>query len=337
MPYINDKKKLDEHRAFILRMQEKEKRTPARNVKVIVIPMFHLVKGANNLFIVIYRPNNLQSPPYPTLLHIRGTGFNATARYYAYITCSHIAEKSGCQVIDLDHHLAPEYPFPRPFNDVYAAYKSIILHANFMQIDINKIAISGYSSGGNLAALMTIQATKEKLPIALQILISPILDLSRSLKKYVKFENKDSFPDPLADWFIELYLQNKFHLHSSPEISPFWSHCLISLPPTYFLFGEHDRFRSDSEVFYDKLNQFGLWTHKSIFKKENHSVFWRNMSVIEVISTQLKMGFNLMEIPRQKFPTLLTNDYFLKSKFFVKENNDKFIALEKKHQYILQR
>ncbi len=30
-----------------------------------------------------------------------------------------------------------------------------------MQIDINKIAISGYSSGGNLAALMTMKAKKE--------------------------------------------------------------------------------------------------------------------------------------------------------------------------------
>ncbi len=335
MPYKTDKKKLDEHRAFILRMQEREERSPARNAKVILMPMSLLIKEAKDLFIVIYRPNNLQNPPYPTLLHVRGTGFNATARYYAYITCSHIAEKSGCQVIDLDHHLAPEYPFPRPFNDVYAAYKSIILHANFMQIDINKIAISGYSSGGNLAALMTIQAKKDKLPVTLQILISPILDLSRSLKNYAKFENKDNFPNPLVDWFIELYLQHKYS-YCTPEISPFWANC-INLPPTYFLFGENDRFRSDNEIFYDKLNQLGLWAHKSIFKKENHSVFWRNIHVIEVISTQLKMGFNLMEIPRQKFPTLLTSGYFLKSKFFVKENNDKFIALEKKHQYILQR
>ncbi|KAF5292145.1 hypothetical protein FQR65_LT11243 [Abscondita terminalis] len=320
MPYKKDKKRIAEHRAFILRMQEREKRSPAKNVKIILMPM----------------PNNLQNPPYPTLFHIRGTGFNASARYYSYITCSHIAEKSGCQVIDLDHHLAPEHPFPRPFSDVYDAYKFIIFHATFIQIDVSKIAISGYSSGGNLAALMTMQAKKEKLPVALLILISPILDLSRSLKKYVKFENKDNFPDSLVDWFIELYLQNKFHLHLTPEISPFWAHCLISLPPTYFLFGEHDRLRSDSEMFYDKLNQFGFWVHKSIFKKENHSVFWRNMAVIEVISTQLKMGFNLMEIPRPKFRTFLTNDCILKSNFFV-ENNNKFLALEEKRQHTLQR
>lgn len=335
MPYKTDKKKLDEHRAFILRMQEREKRTPARNVKVILMPMSLLLKEANDLFIVIYRPNNLQNPPYPTLLHIRGTGFNAAARYYAYITCSHIAEKSGCQVIDLDHHLAPEYPFPRPFNDVYAAYKSILLRASFMQIDVSKIAISGYSSGGNLAALMTIQAKKDKLPVTLQILISPILDLSRSLKKYAKFENKDNFPNPLVDWFIELYLQHKYS-YSMPEISPFWAKC-TNLPPTYFLFGENDRFRSDNEIFYEKLNQLGLWVYKSIFKKENHLVFWQNIHVIEVISTQLKMGFNLTKIPRPLSSNFSNTAHLSKFKFFARESSNKLISIERDHQYTFQK
>lgn len=333
--YIKDKKKLTEHRAFILNMQEKEKRSSARNIKVIIMPMSFLEKKPNDLFIVIYRPNNLQKPPYPTLFHIRGTGYNASARYYSYITCSHIAEKSDCQVIDLDHHLAPEYPFPQPFNDVYAAYKSIIFHAHFLQIDTNKIAISGYSSGGNLATLMTIQAKKDMLPVSLQILISPILDLSRSLKKFKKFENKDSFPDSLVDWFIELYLQNNFYSSFTPEISPLWSDYQLNFPPTYLLFGENDRFRSDSEVFYDKLNQLGFWAHKSVFKNENHSVYWRNMNVLEAISAQLKMGFNLIGIPRPKSLLFFSTPYSSKSKFFIKENNDNFITLNE-NQYALK-
>lgn len=335
MPYKIDKNKISEHRSFIFHMQNKEKRAPARNVKIIIFPVSFLVKETSELFIIIYRPNNLQNPPYPTLFHVRGTGFNATARYFSYITCSHIAEKSGCQVIDLDHHLAPEYPFPRPFKDVYTIYKAIILHANFMQIDLNKIAISGYSSGGNLATLITMQAMKDKLPIALQILISPILDLSRSLKKYIDFENKDSFPNHLVDWFIELYLQDKIYLHFSPKASPFWSHCLFNWPPTYFLLGENDRFRSDSEMFNDKLDQFGFWVHKSIFKNENHSVFWRKMEVIETVSAQLKMRFYLLEIPRIKFQYFFTSYDYSKSKFLIKDKtNDKFIDLEKKCRYI---
>lgn len=322
MPDKNDKKRLSEHRDFILHIQKKEKRLPAKDVNITVMPMSFLIKDAHDLFLVIYRPHHLQNPPYPTLLHIRGTGFNTSARYYAYITCSHIAAHSGCQVIDLDHHLAPEYPYPRPFNDVYAAYKSVILHANFMQIDINKIAISGYSSGGNLAALVSIQAKNDNLPIAFQILISPILDLSRSLKKYLEFENKDSFPSSLMDWFITLYLQNNSNLFYAPQISPFWSNCLTGLPPTYFLFGEYDRFRSDSEVFYDKLNQLGLWACKYSFKEENHSAFWRNKQVVEVVSTQLKMGFNLTKIPRLPFSATSNEDLSPTVKFLAKQRSD---------------
>ncbi|WP_083827689.1 alpha/beta hydrolase [Rickettsiella massiliensis] len=246
----------------------------------------------------MYRPSRLATNRiYPTVLHIRGTGYNAEARYYAYITCSHLANKSGCQVIDLDHRLAPEYPCPIGFNDIYASIKFIIKNSEQLKIDPEKIAISGYSSGGNFAALAAIQAKKDKLPISLQLLISPLTDLSRSLKKYSHFENKDSFPSSLAQWFITLYLQDACN-PEDPTVSPYWSNDLNKLPPTYFLFGEFDRFRSDSEGYRNKLVKAGVWTHTSIFKREKHSFFWHNIRVIETMATQLVMSFNLFSIPK---------------------------------------
>ncbi|WP_218814007.1 alpha/beta hydrolase [Rickettsiella endosymbiont of Dermanyssus gallinae] len=288
---------ISEHRKFILSLQQKEKRTAAKNVTIS--PLFFPLKSDNILTAFIYRPSRLAiNRLYPTVLHIRGTGYSAEARYYAYITCSHLAEKSSCQVIDLDHRLAPEYPCPIGFNDVYASIKSIIKNSEQLKIDPEKIAISGYSSGGNFAALAAIQAKKDKLPISLQLLISPITDLSRSLKKYSHFENKDSFPSSLAQWFITLYLQQGTCNPKSPIISPYRSNDLTNLPPTYFLCGEFDRFRSDSEGYRNKLVKANVWTHISIFEKENHSFFWHNLRVIETMATQLGMSFNLFPIPR---------------------------------------
>ncbi|BBB14977.1 esterase/lipase/thioesterase [Candidatus Rickettsiella viridis] len=288
---------ISEHRKFILSLQQKEKRIAAKNV--IISPLFFSLENNNRLTAFIYRPFRLASNKlYPTVLHIRGTGYNADARYYAYITCSHLAEKSSCQVIDLDHRLAPEYPCPIGFNDVYASIKSIIKNSEQLKIDPEKIAISGYSSGGNFAALAAIQAKTDKLPISLQLLISPITDLSRNLKKYSNFEKKDSFPLSLAQWFITLYLQQGASNPKSPLISPYWSNDLTNLPPTYFLCGEFDRFRSDSEGYRNKLAKAHVWTHMSVFKKENHSFFWHNIRVIETMATQLRMSFNLFSIPR---------------------------------------
>mgnify|MGYP001603764204 FL=1 len=131
----------------------------------------------------------------------------------------------------------------------------------------------------------------------MQLLISPITDLSRKLKKFSHFEDKDSFPESLAQWFITLYLQGACNPRN-PTISPYWSNNLSDLPPTYFLFGEFDRFRSDSEGYRNKLVKASVWTHTSIFKREKHSFFWHNIRAIETMATQLRMRFNLFAIPR---------------------------------------
>lgn len=292
---------ISEHRGFILGLQQKEKRTAAKKVKVT---SFFTLKGKNKPISFIYRSSALvTNTAYPTVLHIRGTGYNAAARYYSYITCSHLAKKSHCQVIDIDHRLAPEHPCPIGFQDSYSSIKYIIKNAKLLQIDLKKIAIVGYSSGGNFAALATIQAKKDELPISLQILVSPITDLSRSLKGYSHFEDKDTFSPLLAKWFLKLYLKDTCD-PQSPTISPYWSNDLDNLPPTYLLFGEFDRFRSDSEAYKNKLTKAGVWTHTSVFKNANHSFFWYNIRAIETIATQLRMSFNLFTIPRpihQKF------------------------------------
>lgn len=292
---------ISEHREFISWLQQKEERRAAKNIRVTLL-FFALrdekPKDENRLVTYIYRSSHLATHgDYPTILHIRGTGYNASARYHAYLTCSHLAEKSSCQVIEIDHHLAPEHPCPIGFNDIYSSIKYIIKHAKLLQIDLEKIAILGYSSGGNFAALAAIQSKKDKLPIALQVLVSPVTDLSLSLTKFSHFEDKDNFPLSLKRWFIELYLPDTCDPRD-PSISPYWSKELNNLPATFFLFGEFDRFRSDSEGYRDKLNEVGVWTHTSIFKKENHSFFWSNMRALETVAVQVRLGFNLFSVPK---------------------------------------
>lgn len=293
--------KITEHRKFILQLEKEEKRTSVKEVKV---SFFSVELDKNTAHFFIYRPSYFQEDTsedtiYPTILHIRGTGYNASASYYANIICSQLAEKSHCQVIDIDHRLAPEFKCPVGFNDSYAKIKYICNNPKIFKVDLNNVAILGYSSGGNFAALSAIQAKKDNLPISLQLLVSPLTDLSRSLKRYLSFEDKDTFPLPLAEWFIDLYLSDPSE-KKSPSISPYWSELndLNHLPPTFFLFGEFDRFRSDSENYRNKLIKAGVWTYKSIFKNTGHSFFWKDIRAIEKIGAQVYTAFNLSTIQR---------------------------------------
>ena len=252
------------------------------------------------MFSFVYRSKDLEGPPYPTVLHFRGTGFNSPATYFAYITSSQLAVKSRCQIIEIEHRLAPEYPCPIGFEDAYECCQLIIKDHQKLEIDITKIALCGYSSGGTFAASTAIQLKKEFF-LSFQILISPLTDLSRSLRKFKAVEDCDCFPDTLAQWFIDLYLQNK-HDPRSHKISPYWSEDLVNLPPTYILTAEYDRFRSDSECYLEKLIEHNIWTHKTLFKNENHMMYWKNIRVIETIAKQLQTAFCLAPIPKSLSP-----------------------------------
>lgn len=64
-----------------------------------------------------------------------------------------------CVFIPLRYRLAPAHPFPVPFEDVYRVVKYFIQQGVLDQysVDPKRIAISGDSAGGNLAAAVTQQ------------------------------------------------------------------------------------------------------------------------------------------------------------------------------------
>ena len=171
----------------------------------------------------IYRPKNI-SAPYPTLFYVPGTAFVAREIAFTGVICTHIAEQSNCQVIVINHRLAPEDQFPKGLDDAYNLLRFFVKAPKFLfKIDNTKMAIVGYSSGGNFAASMAMQGKEEGLLITRQILISPMLDLLRSLKDFKNdFEDKDTtITDEFVEWFLDLYLPEGIN-PQNPWLSPFW-------------------------------------------------------------------------------------------------------------------
>ena len=82
--------------------------------------------------------------------------------------------------------------------------------------------VAGYSSGGNFAALIAIHAIKDGIPLAKQILISPIVDLSRVLPGFKNYEDRDTdISEEFVQWVISLYLPPDED-RRNPQVSPFW-------------------------------------------------------------------------------------------------------------------
>jgi acetyl esterase len=60
--------------------------------------------------------------------------------------------------VDIDYHLAQQYPFPTPFNDAYGAYEWTTAHASEFGGDSKKVILAGASAGGNLTAAAALRA-----------------------------------------------------------------------------------------------------------------------------------------------------------------------------------
>jgi len=71
--------------------------------------------------------------------------------------------KLGFVAVNIDYRLAPEFPFPVPFEDCCAGLKWAIGNAFELGADKDNVFLAGSSAGGNLAAAVAQWAQKEGL------------------------------------------------------------------------------------------------------------------------------------------------------------------------------
>lgn len=235
-----------------------------------------------------------QKGALPTIFYIPGTAFIAAEIKFTHVICSHLCEMSKCQVIVINHRLAPENQFPKGYQDAYDVFKFFIQEMpDRYLIDKNRIAIAGYSSGGNFAATMALQARKEGIAVAQQVLISPIVDLSRSLKGFEEYERQDkAISEEFINFFLKLYVPENKNL-KDPVLSPFWAKAeeVKNLPQTAIILARYDRFRSDAEYYYMKLLDAGVKAERFEAEAEDHSYLWYKLEVVEKVAEIVVTAF----------------------------------------------
>jgi acetyl esterase len=98
-------------------------------------------------------------------------------------TCRMLAATARCLVVAVDYRLAPEHPFPAAVDDAAAAYVWVQRHADELGIDPHRVGVMGDSAGGNLAAVVALEAraggrvaVEGVTPPAAQGLIYPAVD-----------------------------------------------------------------------------------------------------------------------------------------------------------------
>nr|POF04005.1 arylesterase [Quercus suber] len=88
---------------------------------------------------------------YPVVINFHGGGFTLGTAKDDARWCSTVVNECQAVVISVDYRLAPENPFPIAVEDGADAVLWVHEHATELGVDKDKIALSGFSSGANMA------------------------------------------------------------------------------------------------------------------------------------------------------------------------------------------
>jgi acetyl esterase/lipase len=209
----------------------------------------------------------------PGILHIHGGGYIVGEADMTGPTDEAYALKLGAVVVSVDYRLAPETPYPGPVEDCYAGLAWLHGQAERLGVDRSRIAVTGESAGGGLAAALVLLARQRgEIPIVFQHLVFPMLD-DRTVV--------EPDPSPFVGEFIWSRASNRFGWTSllgaepgGPDISPFAAPArardLSGLPPTFMICGALDLFVEENLDYARRLIRAGVPTELHIYPGAPH-------------------------------------------------------------------
>ena len=169
-------------------------------------------------------------------------------------------QQSGVPFLSVDYRLAPEAQYSTNVKDAYAALKWTFENAEELGVDPSRITVMGDSGGGGMTAAVThwnLEAG-DKLPIAKQILIYPMLDDRNtqedpelaSFLAWNELDNATGWSCLLGDKFQSADLK--------PSAAPARMEKATGLPPAYIETGELDFFRNENILYAAKFGVAGI-------------------------------------------------------------------------------
>jgi acetyl esterase len=164
-----------------------------------------------------------------------------------------LADDVGAVVVSVDYRLAPEAKFPAAADDCLAAYEWALAHAADVGADASRIAIGGDSAGGNLAAVVTLDARERGLPQPkLQLLVYPVTDYEFDSVSMVDNAKGYFLEAESMRWFWDHYARTPADF-DDPRFSPMRADDLSGLARAVVITAEYDPLRDQGEAYGERL------------------------------------------------------------------------------------
>ncbi|WP_180968958.1 alpha/beta hydrolase [Microbacterium aurantiacum] len=171
------------------------------------------------------------------------------------------ARDAGIVIVAADYAHAPEQRFPTQPEQCWSAFEWAHASANDLGASSSRIAVGGASSGGDLAAAVTLMnRDRTGHRIALQILENPALDLTigHADMSGISARMPGVIVRKAGRSLVRQYVGDDAATARQPYASPLLAASHRGLPPAFILTSELDPLRGDGEAYARALSDAGV-------------------------------------------------------------------------------
>jgi acetyl esterase len=147
----------------------------------------------------------LDAPGLPVMLYLHGGGFVIGGIDTCEAMCRSVAAQSGVAVVAIDYRLAPEHKYPAALDDTWDAIEWLRREGASLGLDASRLALGGDSAGGTLAASAALMCRDAGVPLRLQAMFYPSVQLSLQTDSFKAFSKGLMLDAELMAWFDAQY------------------------------------------------------------------------------------------------------------------------------------
>ncbi|MCK6424840.1 MAG: alpha/beta hydrolase [Burkholderiaceae bacterium] len=243
------------------------------------------------------RPARLYAPSserLPVLLYLHGGGFTIGGLETHDSLCRQLARRSGAAVVALDYRLAPEHRFPAAVHDSWAALRWLAGDgAQRLGLDGARLAVGGDSAGGTLAAVTALHARDERLPLALQVLITPGTTAHADTDSHAQFAEGFLLDRAAIVWFFDHYIDRA--QRSDWRFAPLLADDLEGVAPAWVGLAECDPLVDEGLAYADRLRLAGVPVQLELWRGLTHDFIKMGRAIAEAHDAQARIAAALRE------------------------------------------